>query len=103
MFIPNTQPDNVMLVPAEEGGTQIKLLDFGVAKNLSQPTAGMTTVSGAMLGTPAYMAPEQIKHSAHVDARADIYAPKDKPALETEFAESRSCGRSACQQTARCC
>lgn len=74
MFIPNTQPDNVMLVPAEEGGTQIKLLDFGVAKNLSQPTAGMTTVSGAMLGTPAYMAPEQIKHSAHVDARADIYA-----------------------------
>ena len=68
------QPDNVMLVPDDDGGTQVKLLDFGVAKNLSLPTAGMTTVSGALLGTPAYMAPEQIKHSANVDARSDIYA-----------------------------
>lgn len=68
------KPDNVMLVGDGEGGMHVKLLDFGVAKNLGQPGAGMTTVSGAMLGTPAYMSPEQIKHSAHVDGRTDIYS-----------------------------
>ncbi|HMU37651.1 MAG TPA: protein kinase [Pseudomonadota bacterium] len=68
------KPDNVMIVGDGEGGVQVKLLDFGVAKNLGQPGAGMTTVSGAMLGTPAYMAPEQIRHSAQVDARTDVYS-----------------------------
>jgi len=51
----------------------VKLLDFGIAKVLSKP-AGTGTRSGAIIGTPAYMAPEQIRDSSKVDARCDQYS-----------------------------
>lgn len=57
----------------EEGGLMIKLLDFGIAKVLSRP-AGTGTRSGAIIGTPAYMAPEQIRDSSKVDVRCDQYS-----------------------------
>jgi serine/threonine-protein kinase len=69
------KPDNVYLV--EHGGTiDVKLLDFGLAKLL--PQAGISgrafrTATGAMLGTPDYMSPEQLKGEG-VDHRTDIYA-----------------------------
>jgi serine/threonine-protein kinase len=59
------KPGNVMLTP--DGA--VKILDFGVARLAS---AGIT-VAGAMLGTPAYMAPEQLLGKA-VDHRADLYS-----------------------------
>jgi serine/threonine protein kinase len=67
------KPDNVFLV-AHPGRFDVKLLDFGLAKLL--PAAGeraFRTAAGAQIGTPDYMAPEQVRGS-DVDGRADIYS-----------------------------
>ena len=66
---------NVMVLP-EDGWFTLKLVDFGIAKLLAEePAAGRhsLTMSGITLGTPQYMAPEQVLGQA-VDARTDIYA-----------------------------
>ena len=64
------KPDNVLL-----SGRHAMVADFGVAKAATDATAGRTdTVSGIPLGTPAYMAPEQIEGRAQIDYRADIYS-----------------------------
>ena len=66
------KPDNVLL---SSGAAMVT--DFGVAKALSDAQtsggSGLTSV-GVSLGTPAYMAPEQVSADPHVDARADVYA-----------------------------
>jgi serine/threonine protein kinase/tetratricopeptide (TPR) repeat protein len=65
------KPSNIFLTPHG-----VKLLDFGVAlPDLSSGTAGSEplTLPGAILGTPTYMAPEQL-HGAAVDGRADLFA-----------------------------
>jgi serine/threonine-protein kinase len=69
------KPDNVMI---QERGRQrdvVRVLDFGIAKlrDDSRATQASMTQAGDMLGTPQYMAPEQIQGAA-VDGRADIYA-----------------------------
>jgi serine/threonine-protein kinase len=66
------KPQNVMLTPdpSTMPGERAKLLDFGIAKLHDE---GLTQ-SGVILGTPAYMALEQIKSSASVDGRADVFA-----------------------------
>ncbi len=64
------KPENLMLVPTPEG-EQLKLLDFGVAKLLDAP--GLTR-TGQMMGTPYYMAPEQIDGRKTIGAPADLYA-----------------------------
>lgn len=61
------KPENVMVLP---DGT-VKLMDFGISKLMSSPN--MTSASMVM-GTPHYMSPEQLKNSADVDGRADIYS-----------------------------
>jgi serine/threonine protein kinase len=63
------KPANVMLLP--DG--QLKLLDFGLAKLVSSDESSLTR-EGAILGTLAYMAPEQLRASSDVDARADLWA-----------------------------
>jgi serine/threonine-protein kinase len=69
----DVKPQNVMVTPE---GT-VKLMDLGIAKSLVDGTLtaqdGRLTQSGAWLGTPQYMAPEQVRAEA-VDARADLYA-----------------------------
>jgi serine/threonine-protein kinase len=65
------KPENVFLIaPAQ----QVKLLDFGIAKVLDAGIARVKTHSGATLGTPAYMAPEQFHDPSGVDPRADLWA-----------------------------
>ena len=72
------KPANVFLVPdpASRAGVRVKLLDFGVAKSTNKVTDehGLT-VTGALVGTPLYMAPEQCtSRRGAVDHRADLYA-----------------------------
>jgi serine/threonine protein kinase len=66
------KPDNV-LVTAEG---HAKVLDFGIAKLAPGLQQGLSprTQTGALLGTPHYMAPEQIRGSSAIDARTDVYA-----------------------------
>jgi serine/threonine-protein kinase len=69
------KPSNVMLVrPSDEQGDLVKVLDFGVAKFLRDEAGPNLTVPDAAVGTPRFMAPEQIGGGGVVDFRADIYA-----------------------------
>jgi tRNA A-37 threonylcarbamoyl transferase component Bud32 len=71
------KPDNIRIVIDEDGIERPKILDFGVAKFISgdigEVDGGLKTKTGIVLGTPKYMAPEQIRGEA-VDGRADIYS-----------------------------
>jgi len=67
------KPDNVFIVPTADNPTFVKLLDFGIAKLQAESGLGLTG-TGAVMGTPSYMAPEQMVNSRDVDARADIFA-----------------------------
>jgi TolB-like protein/tRNA A-37 threonylcarbamoyl transferase component Bud32/Tfp pilus assembly protein PilF len=62
------KPENVLI-----SGQHAVVTDFGVAKALSAASDG-TTTAGMALGTPAYMAPEQITADPAMDHRADLYA-----------------------------
>jgi serine/threonine protein kinase len=70
------KPDNIFLVPDPEmpGGERIKVLDFGLAKLSEDQGATLDTQAGIVLGTPAYMSPEQCDGNGNIDARADQYA-----------------------------
>ena len=69
------KPDNVFMVrdPEALGGERPKVLDFGVAKLSGDLDRGQT-LAGTMMGTPAYMSPEQARGAGEVDARSDIYS-----------------------------
>src|ERR1041385_7103657 len=69
----DVKPENIFLVDTEEG-ERIKVLDFGIAKLTDgSPFAERLTQSGVAMGTPQYMAPEQLD-AEDVDGRADVYA-----------------------------
>jgi serine/threonine-protein kinase len=65
------KPENLFLAERDDGTTSLKVLDFGVAK-LMAAGGGITT--GQVLGTPLYMAPEQLTHNALVGPRTDVWA-----------------------------
>jgi serine/threonine protein kinase len=103
------KPDNIFIVPDPDiaGGERVKILDFGIAKRIVTDFGSEgreQTQTGVVLGTPAYMAPEQCTGSTRLDGRADIYAlgiviylmvtgelPFDGASTEEIFAEHVFC------------
>ncbi len=69
------KPDNIIITQDHAGGDLVKLLDFGVAKLLDQDDddIALQTAAGSVVGTPAFMSPEQAGGS-DVDGRADLYS-----------------------------
>jgi serine/threonine protein kinase len=67
------KPENILLVPRAGHPDFVKVVDFGLAKIRDDKTALDTTGDGSLLGTPFYMAPEQIR-GEQVDGRTDVYA-----------------------------
>jgi len=65
------KPENILI----DRKGRVKIADFGLAKLIGQEAPGATlTVAGQFMGTPHYMAPEQVEHPKDVDHRADIYS-----------------------------
>jgi serine/threonine-protein kinase len=69
----DVKPSNLFEARRADGSLRIRVIDFGIAKT-GGGAAGPLTRSGMILGTPAYMAPEQVASSRAVDARADVWA-----------------------------
>ncbi|WP_437318591.1 protein kinase domain-containing protein [Sorangium sp. So ce385] len=71
------KPANLFLATTPGGAKLIKVLDFGISKELPSGAEGggaSLTQTREMLGSPIYMSPEQMRSSRSVDARADIWA-----------------------------
>lgn len=66
------KPANIMLLDTPDGRDQVKVLDFGIGKILSETTANSPV--SALVGTPQYACPEQLTVGGHVDGRSDIYS-----------------------------
>jgi serine/threonine-protein kinase len=67
------KPDNIFLVSVPGDRPLVKLLDFGIAKLGGPDGESKRTQAGMVMGTPEYMAPEQVR-GQHIDDRTDIYA-----------------------------
>jgi serine/threonine-protein kinase len=68
------KPDNIFLVRDDDDRDLVKILDFGIAKSASNALEGSNTKTGAMLGTPYYMSPEQAQGIKAVDHRSDLWS-----------------------------
>lgn len=69
------KPGNVILLKGQGEDDIVKLLDFGIAKLASGHGGAGATITGTVIGTPAYMSPEQAAgRISEIDARSDIYA-----------------------------
>ena len=68
------KPENIFV--QAQPPDSVKLVDFGIAKLAGDFRAGQVhqTRSGAMMGTPLYMSPEQCRDSANIDSRTDLYS-----------------------------
>ncbi|AZZ90120.1 serine/threonine protein kinase [Hahella sp. KA22] len=67
------KPGNIMVAKVSGNHSVAKLLDFGISKPLEEQDLQYTQM-GLVVGTPGYLAPEQIDSSKDIDGRADIYA-----------------------------
>jgi len=69
----DVKPANVFLTVVPDGKTVAKLVDFGIAKDVSEVTVGITRAD-ALMGTPPFMSPEQVVGARDVDARCDVWS-----------------------------
>ncbi|HVZ75560.1 MAG TPA: serine/threonine-protein kinase [Polyangia bacterium] len=67
------KPENLMVHRRRDGGEHVKVLDFGLAKLREGTEADSITTGKQILGTPYYMAPEQVR-GERLDPRADVYS-----------------------------
>lgn len=74
----DVKPENLFLARQQRGPALIKILDFGISKlQLAQPVNGKHASqlpASAVLGSPSYMSPEQVRGAANLDARADVWS-----------------------------
>ncbi|HET9620268.1 MAG TPA: serine/threonine-protein kinase, partial [Kofleriaceae bacterium] len=68
------KPENIFLARDAAGGEVTKLIDFGLSKRLTADGDLALTEHGRQLGTPYYMAPEQLRGDADLDDRCDVWA-----------------------------
>jgi eukaryotic-like serine/threonine-protein kinase len=68
------KPDNVFLCDAGDGAVFVKLLDFGIAKAQAISEISESTRTGALMGSPHYMSPEQLMGAKTLDHRTDVWS-----------------------------
>jgi serine/threonine protein kinase len=71
------KPANLFLTHRPDGSALIKVLDFGISKAMTDPSALVAeslTASQSLIGSPYYMSPEQVRRPKLVDRRSDIWA-----------------------------
>ena len=72
------KPSNLFVTKRSDGLPLLKVLDFGISKQLTDPASGEAvptfTNTRTLMGSPHYMSPEQVRDARRVDARADIWA-----------------------------
>lgn len=69
------KPENLFLCRTKTGDDLVKIVDFGISKLLTPSVApARMTQTGAILGSPVYMSPEQARGSRAVDPRSDVYS-----------------------------
>jgi serine/threonine-protein kinase len=70
----DVKPENLFLTRRPDGTPSIKVLDFGISKHIGEGHELALTSAEAIMGSPYYMSPEQLRASRDVDARADIWS-----------------------------
>jgi serine/threonine protein kinase len=70
------KPANLFLTRKADGSASIKVLDFGISKDITRmdTNSAKLTKTGAIMGSPHYMSPEQLVDGKNVDARSDLWA-----------------------------
>lgn len=69
------KPANLFFARRSNGSAIVKVLDFGISKaTAASPLGGGLTATRALMGTPYYMSPEQLREARNVDGKADIWA-----------------------------
>jgi serine/threonine-protein kinase len=68
------KPANLFLTRRHDGTSLVKVLDFGISKNLASAGPQGMTSTRAVLGSPEYMSPEQLRTPREVDARTDLWS-----------------------------
>ncbi len=70
----DVKPANLFATRTRTGQLVLKVLDFGISKMNAMPEQPQVTATTAVFGSPAYMAPEQVRSTKNVDRRADIWS-----------------------------
>lgn len=72
------KPANLFLTTRSDGSDCIKVLDFGISKRITMQDSGQSgpslTATRQIVGSPAYMSPEQVRNARNIDHRVDIWA-----------------------------